>query len=701
VTLIGGLRATALKVLAIDRTGFAPVLGLRGAAGVAIPFAVGAGVGHPAEGAIAAAGALPAGVAGFAGGFRSRATTIAATAAGMAISTFVGGLVAGHVAATIAVLVVWGFAAGISVVLGRDATIVGVQAVMGLIVFGRFPGSVASSAVHAGWVLVGGGFQAALAALIRPPQRFVSERRTLAQAFTDLALLARDPVRSAITPATEAAMSAAFLGRRSQSEDVALLRGLADEADRIRLELQSLATFPDVAAAEAARLAAADWLLGDAAALRAGRPIQAEQPELEAAVRRLREKRDHAPPGRRGTAERYAAARASALLGQLRAVDRLISAVAGVRRLVLPHALGSPAAMMLPQRLADSLRRMGAAARDPSSAAFRHALRLAVILPLADGLSHALPGQRGYWVTLTALVVLKPDFAATMQRGLARVGGTGLGVGAFGLLVVAIHPSGFTLTLLLAATTWAAYTSFAASYALFSFAVTAIVVLLLTPLGGNQLSTVGDRGLDTLVGGALALIGYAVWPTWEAGTLTETTDRLLTALASYADTLLTAYVDPRAVDRAAIGAAAMAARRARVAAQESLARAAAEPARAGSDADAAAGGLAATRRIVIALHALRVTIDDADELVAVPEVAPIRDAIVAALRGLAAHNPAAVSGLRERQQELESNEDGDLASLHARRRALLAAHLDPLVDSVDTLAHVMSTAGSRGAPSRK
>ena len=179
-------------------------LALRGAAGVAIPFAVGAAVGHPAEGAIAAAGALPAGVAGFAGGFRSRAATIGATAAGMAVSTFVGGLVAGHVTATIVVLAIWGFAAGICVVLGRDATIVGVQAVMGLIVFGRFPGSVASSAVHAGWVLAGGGFQAVLAAAFRPPQRFVSERRTLAQAFTDLARLAQDPSRSAITAATEA-----------------------------------------------------------------------------------------------------------------------------------------------------------------------------------------------------------------------------------------------------------------------------------------------------------------------------------------------------------------------------------------------------------------------------------------------------------------------------------------------------------------
>jgi hypothetical protein len=690
------MRAAVLSALAIDRAGFAPVAALRGAAGVAIPFAVGAAVGHPAEGAIAAAGALPTGIVGLTGGSRSRTTTIGATAAGVAVSTFVGGLVAGHLSATIIVLAFWGFGAGISVVLGRDATTIGVQAVMGLIVFGRFPGSVASSAVHAGWVLAGGGFQAVLAAAIRPPQRFVAERRTLAQAFTDLAQLAQDPTRSPITDATEAVLSAEFLGRRTPSEDVELLRGLADETDRIRLELQTLAAFPDVAAVDDARPAAATWLRRAAAALRAGRPAEPEQPALDAAARRLREQRDNAPPGRRGTPERYAAARVSALLGQLRAVDRLISALSGMRRLVLPRGLGAPAAMMLPERLADSARRAAAAARDPGSTAFRHAVRLAVILPLAEGLSHALPGQRGYWVTLTALVVLKPDYAATMERGVARVGGTSLGVVVFGLLIVAIHPSGLTLTLLLAVTTWAAYASFAASYALFSFAVTAIVVLLVAPLGGNELSTVADRGLDTLVGGALALIGYVVWPTWEAGTLAEATDRLLDALASYADVLLTAYVDPDSVDRASVSAAALTARRARVAAQASLNRAAAEPSRAGADADTAAGVLAAARRIVITLHALRVTIDDSTEHVSIPEVAPARDAIVTALRNLAAHDPTAVSGLRERQQELEADDGSDLTSLYARRRALVAAHLDPLVDSIDTLAHVMTRADSSG-----
>jgi uncharacterized membrane protein YccC len=688
VSLASGVRQATVSGLAIDRSGFAPLLALRGAAGVAVPFAIGAAAGHLAEGAIAAAGALPAGVASFGGGFRSRANTMQITAVGMAVSTFVGGLVAGHLGPTLAALLVWGFAAGIIVVLGRDATIVGTQAVIGLAIFGRFPESVASSAVHAGWVLAGGAFQGLLAATIRPPQRYGTERRILALAYSDLADLALAPQRPSITPAAEAAKAGVLLDRRTPSEDVELLRGLADEADRVRLELPALATFAEVTAATAVRLAAAEWLREVAVALPSGTAARPEDPALARAVAQLRAQRDEAPAGRTGTPVRYTTARASALLGQLRAVDRLVSSLAGARRLVLPHTLGSPAVVMLPQRAADSARRVLTAVRDPGSPAFRHAVRLAVVLPVAEGISHLLPWQRGYWVTLTALVVLKPDYASTVQRSVARILGTGLGVVLAGLLVVAIDPAGATLTILLALATWASYTTFGASYALYSFATTVVVVLLLTPIGGHNLSTVADRGLDTLVGGAIALVGYAAWPTWERDTLARSVDTLIGALASYADVLLAAYVDPAAVDRATVLGAATSARRARVAAQASLTRATAEPARAGADVNTAAGVLAAARRIVIALHALRVTIDDATEHVAIPEVAATRVAVVAALRDLAAHRTAAVGELRAHQQELEAEAD-DLTSLWARRRAVVAAHLDPLVDSVDTLAHVL------------
>jgi hypothetical protein len=688
------LRAAVASALAIDRRGFAPTAAVRSAVGVAIPFAIGVAAGHIAEGAITAAGALPAGVAAMGAGYRSNARLVTATAFGMAASTFVGGLVAGHSVVTVLVLIGWGYAAGITVVLGREAAIVGTQAVMGLVVFGRFPGSVSASAGHAGLVLAGGVFQALLAALIQPPQRYGAERRALAATYAELAELARDPHRSSIPAATEAAAVMMLLHQRTPGEDVELVRGLADEADRIRLELQALATSLDVPSVRETRLAAASWLGKVAVAIRAGEQPPAEADTLDRSVEQLRSLREAAPLGRHGTPTRYAAARASALLGQLRAVDRLVSALAGVRRLVLPHAIGTSAVLMLPQRAADGWRRIVTTARDPRSAAYRHAIRLAIVLPVAEALSHALPWQRGYWVTLTAMVVLKPDYAATTQRGVARIAGTGLGVAAAGLVIVGTRPSGAELALLIAVAGWLAYTTLGASYALYSFAITSMVVLLLTPVGGNDWSTVADRGLDTLIGGVLALGAYSVWPTWEAPTLAAATNRLLNTLAGYAHLLLSAYADPESIDRTAIAAAAATARRSRVAAQESLSRAIAEPARSRADTDTAAGVLAAARRIVIALHALRVTLDDATELVAVAEVAGIRDEIVTALRGLAADRAVTVANLRERQQDLEADEGShvDPGSLSARRRALVAAHLDPLVDGVDTLAHVITSA---------
>jgi uncharacterized membrane protein YccC len=684
------IRAAIANAVAVDRPGFAPIVALRGAAGLAIPFAVGTAVGHPAEGAIAAAGALPAGVAGMGGSVGTSAGIITATAVGMAISTFVGGLAAGHLAPTLVVLAIWGFAAGLTAVLGRDATVVGTQAVMGLVVFGRFPGSVASCGAHAGWVLAGAGLQGLLAFVVRSPQRFATERRLLTEVYRELTKLARDPDYSATTVAAQTTLVGELVDRRAADDDTDLLRGLTDDADRIRLELQSLATVSQLNEVMLITAGAAVWLLGLAEAVRSGSAAPGEPSGLEDAVAQLHALRAAAPAGRRGTAARYADARASALLGQLRASNGLVDALAGIRRIVLPRQASGPGqtVLSLPRRTATTVQRMRAAAADPRSSAFRHAIRLAVLLPTAEAISHVLPWQRGYWVVLTALVVLKPDYAATTQRGIARIVGTGVGVLAAGSLVELVHPDDVALTALVAVATWAAYACFAASYALYSLAITSLVVLLLTPIGGSSLSTVADRGLDTLVGGGLALAGYLVWPTWEGRSLPAAVDTLLEALATYADAVLGHYVAPDDADRSAIGRAAIIARRARIAALASLTRAAAEPARGGADLTDANRRLAAARRIVIALHALRATIDDATERVAIPEAAPLRDAMVAALRSTAQRRPADVADLRAMQESLDADVAGDPHGLHARRLSLLAAYLDPLVDSIDTLAHV-------------
>src|SRR5437763_14699346 len=123
------------RALAFNRAGLAPGRATRAALGVGLPLVLGAATGHPADGAMAAAGALPVGVAAMSSSSpTSPNSLLVACTTGMALSTFVGSMCAGH-AAAVAVALAWGgFAAGLLVVLCQDATITVAQRVTGVLV---------------------------------------------------------------------------------------------------------------------------------------------------------------------------------------------------------------------------------------------------------------------------------------------------------------------------------------------------------------------------------------------------------------------------------------------------------------------------------------------------------------------------------------------------------------------------------------
>src|SRR3954467_2054988 len=246
------------RAVMFDRTGLAPGRAARAALGVGLPLVIGAWTGHPADGAMAAAGALPVGVAAMSSSSAATPTgLLLGTTAGMSISTFVGSLCAGHAAAVATALALWGFLAGLLVVLGQAATITGVQAVIGLLVFGRYPGGVGTSALHAAAVMSGGLLQTLLSLGLRPMRPLGTERAALADVYRRLSSLAAGSSHGG--PSGEAiASTSAALPRRAP--DSSSLRDVIDEATRIRLELQALSSVPDVAGVDELRAATSSWL---------------------------------------------------------------------------------------------------------------------------------------------------------------------------------------------------------------------------------------------------------------------------------------------------------------------------------------------------------------------------------------------------------------------------------------------------------
>jgi uncharacterized membrane protein YccC len=152
------------------------------------------------------------------------------------------------------------------------------------------------------------------------------------------------------------------------------------------------------------------------------------------------------------------------------------------------------------------------------STAFRHGVRLGATLAVATALYRLLDLPRGYWVPLTVAFVLKPDFGATFSRGLQRYAGTVIGAVLASAITAVLDPGHWTLVVLVGIFTVGMYTLALANYLLFTTSVTGLIVFFVAFDGVSEWTAVTDRLLDTIIGGALTLAAYWLWPTPTGGT---------------------------------------------------------------------------------------------------------------------------------------------------------------------------------------
>jgi uncharacterized membrane protein YccC len=163
----------------------------------------------------------------------------------------------------------------------------------------------------------------------------------------------------------------------------------------------------------------------------------------------------------------------------------------------------------------------------------RYSLRLGTLLALSVLLYKWLEIPHGYWLGLTLVVVMQPDYGSTRQRAAERVLGILLGsVLASGLLFLKLPHA-----VLLVATALTAFL-----FALFlkrrydvAVVFLTIMVVLLTEIGGPvtwQLTL--ERLACTLAGGGLALLAaHLFWPSWERDRFQPLMSEALLASCTY------------------------------------------------------------------------------------------------------------------------------------------------------------------------
>jgi uncharacterized membrane protein YccC len=726
------LRAAVRSATRVDRSKIAVDVGARAAMGVALCLVVGRLSGHTLAGVTATIGALNSGMASHQGTYRSRAAVVMAAAAASGVAAAIGATIGHLYGPDIAVTAVVGFAGALLVCLGPAAAVVGLQAVVGLIVFSQFDFPWPVGAREGGLVLLGGAVQALLVVLLWPLRRFPAERRALRDAFGALARYARAAVADpTVLPELAVLDGLQAVWRDTQpfgGDEIAAHRALAAQADRLRLELVAVVRARSrlKASGEADAARTLDQVLDRAAAvleqvadaIGAGRPPsgwEEERIRFRSARQALHQAAEPEPGGSgpggwASAAASEAERRVDALAGQLRAVLRTAAAAAGVTGTVLDDTVlddtvlddvlaGDPGA---PVRTAGSgvtwVRERLATLRSNltlSSQSCRHALRTSVTLGVAVAVSHAFPYAHRYWLPLTSLLVLRPDFGSTITRGVSRVLGTLVGAGVVTLLLAELRLGPDWLIALVIVLCFGATTLVLANYALFSVFISSLVVTLLAFIGNPEVATAGERTIYTLAGAALALAAYLLWPTWEGTSLPETLAGLAETEGRYAGAVLRAWADPAAADRDALQKARHDARLTRSNAEAAVARWINEPRPTSAlPPPTVLAFMAAIRncvRAVIALHA---------ELPAggpgQPEAAVLGDEVEEALSVVADQVKGTSSGaglppLRKEQLALAATLPiGDRAdSTRSASAVVLAGETDLLVDSIDAIGHLL------------
>ena len=172
----------------------------------------------------------------------------------------------------------------------------------------------------------------------------------------------------------------------------------------------------------------------------------------------------------------------------------------------------------------------------------RHAVRLATAVGAGVAIERFADVPHGYWIALTALMVLRPETAHTYTRCVGRIGGTAVGIVAASVVTAIVHPTGLTAAVFVVVVLGIGYATSTSGYLVQSAALTAAAVFLIDVSGSAGEGSMADRLIATLIGGALALLVHVALPDDSMVRLRQRAGELLKTEIEYAATVVKAFV---------------------------------------------------------------------------------------------------------------------------------------------------------------
>lgn len=153
------------------------------------------------------------------------------------------------------------------------------------------------------------------------------------------------------------------------------------------------------------------------------------------------------------------------------------------------------------------------------AALFRYALRFTIGYVLAYWLSYFFELEQGYWIMLTVVVLVKPDYVVTMSRIFQRILGTILG-GIIGFMILNFISHLYILLVITLIFAALSFYYFKKKYIIGVFFLTIYVLLIYGLLTDAGTDITLDRVVNTFIGVLIALIvNIGFFPDWQRNTI--------------------------------------------------------------------------------------------------------------------------------------------------------------------------------------
>jgi uncharacterized membrane protein YccC len=189
----------------------------------------------------------------------------------------------------------------------------------------------------------------------------------------------------------------------------------------------------------------------------------------------------------------------------------------------------------------------------PGSATSLHGLRMAIGVGVAEAITLLVPLGHSFWLPLTVVFVLRPDWSFTLVRGVNRLLGNFAAVAALPALLLILGTSQWAMLAILIALAAVTFRWFLGNYVIASFALGGTILLL--DFATNPADDVfAARFMSTVVGALIAILVLLAIPGWSRSVAPTRVEALVVALTRWRADLVRRSNDRDSVDDSALDA---------------------------------------------------------------------------------------------------------------------------------------------------